>query len=363
MGLSEIIAKHGVTSAQVAVLSGGVIREEAAGVPADVFRLGSITKLWTATLAQRLVDEGRLDLDHPVDEHLPGFDPSLTARHLLTHMGGLALASEEHVVPPGTVFSYSNSGFAVLAKLVEVCGGTPFRDLLRERLVEPLGLRTVVTDIGHGTALGASDFAMHARELLEFVRLHLDDPSLAPLREPQLEDVPDFGSGVVGWGLGWMLYRDGVVGHTGVVRGQKAYLRVVPASGTAVAVLTDSSNSELLAHEIFTDLLPDVTTEAPPTPTPNPGPIEAERMCGSYRNPYFDITLTAEDGRAALDFQPRTDRGQAKQVEVVRHGQDSIITVEPTSDGHQVYSLVGDDQGRARFLHNGAVSWRISPRR
>lgn len=356
-----LIAKYDLPGVQVALLAGGEVQGEAAD---EVFRVGSITKLWTTTLVQQFVDEGLLDLDQPVCRRLPGFSPALTARHLLTHMGGIALASEDQVVPPGTVFSYSNSGFVVLARLVEAVSGRPFDDVLRERLVEPLGLRTVVTGVGHGTAPGASDIAMNARELLEFVRLHLDDPKLAVLRETQVEAVPDFGGGVVGWGLGWMLYRDGVVGHTGVAKGHKAYLRVVPESGTAVAVLTNSANctnSELLAHEVFTSLLTDVTTEAPPTPAENPGPIDAARMCGTYRNQFYDITLENENDRAVLIYRPRTELGRAKRVEVVRHGLSSVIGVEPTTDGHQVFSLVDEDEkGRARFLHNGSAAYRVS---
>lgn len=316
MGLSlgERIAAHGVPGAQVAVLAGGEIRDEAAGVLSTftqvevtsdaLFKIGSITKIWTATLVQQLVEEGRLELDRPVRRHLPGFPATLTARHLLTHMGGIdsnhffdtgrnvdalekytdAIAASEHPNPPGTVFSYSNSGFVVLGRLVEVLSDKPFHDVLRERLVEPPGLRAVATDadeailhrtaVGHGedglpvgrwavaygTTPSGSHFAMSARELLAFVRLHLDDPKLAVLRETQVEAVPDLGIGAVGWGLGWMLFGDGVVGHTGVSKGQKAFLRVVPATGTAVAVLTNSVRSEELAHEIFTDVLEDHRT-------------------------------------------------------------------------------------------------------
>lgn len=389
MGLGELIAKYGVPGAQVAVLTGGEIRDEAAGVSGtgdqvtsdSAFRIGSITKIWTATLVQRLVDEGRLDLDRPVCRYLPGFTPSLTARHLLTHMGGLdsnhffgighgddalaryasALAAAEHSIAPGTVFSYSNSGFVVLGRLVEVLSGRPFHDVLRERLVEPLELKTVVTEVGHGTAPGASDFAMSARELLRFVRLHLDDPKLAVLRDTQVETVPDFGSGVLGWGLGWMLYRDGVAGHTGVAKGHKAFLRVVPDSGTAVAVLANSADSELLAREVFAEVLKSI--ETPPTPAAEPGQIE-DWMRGTYRNQLYDITLSTEDGRAVLVYRPRTGLGRAKRVEVVRHGDSSVIAVTPTSDGFPVFSLVGQDEsGRARFLHNGSAAYRITPPR
>ncbi|MEV4581914.1 serine hydrolase domain-containing protein [Nonomuraea jabiensis] len=432
--LGELVAKYDVPGAQVAVLANGEIRDEAAGVLSlrtqveattdSVFKIGSITKIWTATLIQQLVDDGVLDLDRPVRDYLPGFrlsDPaataSLTARHLLTHTGGIdgnhftdtgrnddaiekfvaTLAEADQLLPPDTVFSYSNSGYVVLGRLVEVLRDKPFHDALRERLVTPLRLHTAAADayeailhraaVGHVQAGGkvvpakawavsyysapsGSHFAISARELLEFVRLHLTDPALAALREPQVESVPDFGGGVIGWGLGWMLYQDGVVGHTGVSKGQKAWLRVVPSAGVAVAVLTNSTGGEPLAYEIFGAVLRDLAgVETAPLPVPplHPTGIDADRMCGTYRSTLYDITLTSEHDRAFLTYRPRNEiaesflGGSENRVEVVRLNDSSVITAEPKSDGHQVLSLVGSDgHGRARFLHNGAAAYRIA---
>ncbi|GGP73190.1 serine hydrolase domain-containing protein [Saccharothrix coeruleofusca] len=432
--LDELVAKHDVPGAQVAVLADGEIQDEAAGVLSlrtrveattdSVFKIGSITKIWTATLIRQLVDDGALDLDRPVRDYLPGFrlgdaaaTESLTARHLLTHTGGIdgnhftdtgrnddaigkfvaTLAEAEHPFPPDTVFSYSNSGYVVLGRLVEVLRDKPFHDVLRERLVVPLGLRTAATDayeaILHRVAVGhtrtggevvpvkewavsycaapsGSHLAISARDLLEFVRPHLTDRALAALREPQVDSVPDFGGGVIGWGLGWMLYRDGVVGHTGVAKGQKAFLRVVASAGVAVAVLTNSTGGEPLAHEIFGAVLRDlarVETAPLPVPPPDPGGIDAGRMCGTYRSTLYDITLTSEHGRAFLTYRARNDiarsflGGAESRVEVVRLNDDSVITAEPKSGVHQVLSLVGSDgHGRARFLHNGAAAYRIA---
>ncbi|MFI6742270.1 serine hydrolase domain-containing protein [Nonomuraea sp. NPDC050451] len=432
--LGELVAKYDIPGAQVAVLANGEIRDEAAGVLSlrtrveattdSVFKIGSITKIWTATLIQQLVDDGVLDLDRPVRDYLPGFrlsDPaataSLTARHLLTHTGGIdgnhftdtgrnndaiekfvaTLAEADQLLPPDTVFSYSNSGYVVLGRLVEVLRHKPFHDVLRERLVTPLGLHTAATDtyeaILHRAAVGhiqtggetvpakkwavsyysapsGSHLAISARDLLEFVRLHLTDPALAALREPQVESVPDFGGGVIGWGLGWMLYQDGVIGHTGVSKGQKAFLRVVPSAGVAVAVLTNSTGGEPLAYEIFGAALRDLAgVETAPLPVPplNPTGIDADRMCGTYRSTLYDITLTSEHDHAFLTYRPRNEiaesflGGSENRVEVVRLNDSSVITAEPKSDGHQVLSLVGSDgHGRARFLHNGAAAYRIA---
>jgi CubicO group peptidase (beta-lactamase class C family) len=427
--LGDLLAKYEVPGAQVAVLADGEIRDEAAGILSlrtgveattdAVFKIGSITKIWTATLIQQLVDDGVLDLDRPVREYLPGFrlsDPAATetlaARHLLTHTGGIdsnhfidtgrnddaierfvaTLAGADHPFPPGTVLSYSNSGFVVLGRLVEVLRGKPFHDVLRERLVRPLGLHSAATDVYeailHRAAVGhtrtggeivpvkewavsyyaapsGSHLAISARDLLEFVRAHLTDHTLAALREPQVDSVPDFGAGVIGWGLGWMLYPDGVVGHTGVAKGQKAFLRVVPSAGVAVAVLTNSTNAEPLAYEIFGAALRDlagVGTAPLPVPPVDPTGMDADRMCGTFRSALYDVTLSSEHDRAFLTYRPRDDsRGAENRVEVVRLGHSSIITAEPKSGVHQVLSLIGSDaHGRARFLHDGAAAYRIA---
>jgi CubicO group peptidase (beta-lactamase class C family) len=414
--LGELIARHDVPGAQVAVLADGRIEDDAAGVLSrhtrveattdSVFKIGSITKLWTATLVQQLADEGRLDLDRPVSDYRPGVG-KFTARQLLTHTSGMdanhfvdagrsddaiekfvdTLTGVDHPFAPGTVFSYSNSGFATLGRLVEVLRGKRFHDVLRERIATPLGLRTVAVDpyeaILHRAAVGhfdggepttswavryhctpsGSHLAISARELLEFVRMHLTDPKLAALRETQLDEIPDFGGGQVGWGLGWMCYRDGVVGHTGVSKGQKAFLRVAPSAGVAVAVLTNSAGGAPMAYEIFAQVLHDlagIETDPLPLPPADPAPIDVDRMGGTYRTTLHDITLAVENGRTFLTYRPRNGKPE-NRVEVVGLTNKAVITVEPTLDGHQVLSLIGDDgHGRAQFLHNGSAAYRIA---
>lgn len=418
MNLRELIEKYDVPGAQVAVLHNGEIHDEAAGVLSlhtqvetttdAVFKVGSITKIWTATLVQQLVNEKALDLDQPVKNYLPGFqlsDPeateTITPRHLLTHTSGIAanhftdtgrsddalerfiatLKNEEQLLPPGTLFSYSNTGFALLGRLVEVLRGKRFHDVLRDHLVTPLGLRTVATDpyeailhrvaVGHTdavptkswahsyrTAPSGSHLAMSARDLLTFVHHHLTDPTLKALREPHVDEVPEFGDSVRGWGLAWMIFGAGDLGHTGNSKGQRAFLRVVPDRDLAVAVLTNSTNGEPLAQEIFG--AHGIEMAAPPVPPANPAPID-DWMCGTYRTPLYDITLT----RTSLLYRPRNALAESfrnpPRIEVVRLGDDTIIEVDPRLGDHRVTSLTGSDEdGRAKYLHNGAAAYRIA---
>jgi CubicO group peptidase (beta-lactamase class C family) len=180
--LPELVEEHGVVGAQVAVLHNGEIVDAAAGVRNNVtnepvtcdtlFQIGSITKVWTATLVMQLVNEGLLDLDRPVRDVLPAFRLAdeeaasvITPRHVLSHTAGFEgdlffdtgngddmlekylelLAGAKQETPPGELYTYSNSGFVVLGRIVEVLRGKPFHVVLRERLVDPLGLPTVAT--------------------------------------------------------------------------------------------------------------------------------------------------------------------------------------------------------------------------
>ncbi|MYW05880.1 serine hydrolase domain-containing protein [Streptomyces sp. SID3343] len=238
--LAELIRRGNIPGASVAVRAGTETVTATAGVlglatgypvTADsVFQIGSITKVWTATLVMQLVDEGVIDLDAPVRTYLPEFrtvdeaaSKAVTIRQLLTHTSGIegdifddhgfgddAVATyvaglaetAPQIFPPGERFSYCNSGIVVLGRVVEVLTGQTWEATLRERLVVPLGLAHVANDaneailqhaaIGHmpgpdGTLVtvptwqmprsnspAGSNLAMSATNLLEFAAAHVN---------------------------------------------------------------------------------------------------------------------------------------------------------------------------------------------
>jgi CubicO group peptidase (beta-lactamase class C family) len=133
-----------------------------------VFRVASVSKLFTATAVMQLVEGGRLGLDDDVNAHLRRFKlPSnyvepVTIAHLLTHRGGfdeqligMAAPDPAHslplgeylsrrmppaVMPPGRFISYSNHGFALLGHIIEEVSGRPFADYMEEYVLRPLGM-------------------------------------------------------------------------------------------------------------------------------------------------------------------------------------------------------------------------------
>ena len=426
--LDALVAEHGVVGAQVAVLHNGEITDVAAGVLNNVtgekvttdsiFQIGSITKVWTATLVQELVNEGLLDLDRPVREVVPEFRLAdeeaariITPRHLLTHTGGFEgdlwhdtgsgddklekyvelMADARQVVVPGELYTYCNSGFVVLGRIVEVLRGKPFNDVLRERLIEPLGLCTAATShaeyaaqtcaTGHlgkdlapaeklmteADAPAGSVLAMSARDLVAFARRHLDTDEFDAMRERQVA-VPNFGFGGTGQGLGWLVHRyaDGSTGvtHNGSTLGFEAYLRVMPGAGTAIAVLTNGGSSLPLLRAVLEEVL----GTAPPTlPTPPlvPVPIDVEKVVGVYRSAGLEAHVTeGEGGRVriryvALDhvFKALVDD---EEREYTGLRDDALIAVEKDDGYHPVFVLCGrDEDDRVKYLHWGRAAQRV----
>ncbi|GGQ42752.1 beta-lactamase family protein [Streptomyces althioticus] len=133
------------------------------------YRIGSITKTFTAVLVLRLRDEGLLDLADPLEKHLPGTGVGeATVLDLLAHRAGLAaetpgpwwertpgslrpqiadvLGERPLVHPVGRRFHYSNPGYALLGALVEKLRGAPWADVLRREVLEPLGLHRTTAE-------------------------------------------------------------------------------------------------------------------------------------------------------------------------------------------------------------------------
>jgi len=150
------------------------------GIPntADTrFRLGSITKQFTATLVLRQVEQGRIRLDGKLSDYLPDYRPDtgqkVTIHHLLTHTSGIPsytdsptffseVSRDPHPVDefvkkfcsgdlefePGSKFHYDNSGYFLLGALLEKVSGRSYEQLLREEILDPLGMKDTGYDRG-----------------------------------------------------------------------------------------------------------------------------------------------------------------------------------------------------------------------
>lgn len=350
--LAELCRKHKVPGAALGIRHGdeqvgvsfGVLDKGTNAPVADdsVFQIGSITKVWTTTLIMQLVDEGKLDLDAPVADVLPDLrlsDPDVakrvTLRHLLTHTSGIdgdhfvdtgrgddcvekyvdGLDQAAQVHPLGATMSYCNSGFVLAGRVIEQVTGQSWDTVLRERLIEPLGLKRTVTlpeeaillgaAVGHEAAAGqeprpvkgfmltrslgpAGLITASTADVLAFAKMHLDgEAATAAMTEWQV-DVPNRWTLCDSWGLGWMRFDwDGhqIIGHDGSTRGQGAFLRIVPEQGLAVTLLTNGGNMGDLYYDLFSELfaeLAGITMPRPVEPPAQPPTVDASRHFGTY---------------------------------------------------------------------------------
>ncbi len=146
------------------------VADAAAGTPVRPetrFQIGSISKSFAGIMALQEAEAGRLDLHISVNEILPWLDlpepfGPITCHHLMTHTSGLAIGTEDAptlhgalwlartvppTAPPGARFWYSNDGWKIVGACLEHVTGTPVPDLLMERVLGPVGMRSSAASI------------------------------------------------------------------------------------------------------------------------------------------------------------------------------------------------------------------------
>lgn len=159
----------GIVDRSGLVWSGGAghadATEHTPPTPDTVYRIGGLTQLFTGELLRTFAARRTIDLDAPVQRYLPTFQPrnpfggDITLRHLIAHSAGLvrepprgsafdsdpatlaetvaSLNATALVFKPGADYKYSNAGYAVVGRVLEVVGGKPFDELLRETVLAP----------------------------------------------------------------------------------------------------------------------------------------------------------------------------------------------------------------------------------
>lgn len=326
--IEQALARRQTPGCGVAVIEGGRLAwargygattagtADRAAVAADtIFQACSISKPVAALAAHRLVQAGRLELDLDVNAYLTSWQipangawrPTVTLRHLLSHTAGLTYcwypgyprgsalpstldtlrgATPANTPPvrvtavPGTQFRYSGSHFSVLQQLLCDVTGRPFPALLRELVLDPLGLADSgyetdfparhrgATAVGHDA--GGQAIAGGWRELPEgagaglwttagdLCRLACDVIAAWSGGPATLLDRATarqmLAAQIGGWGLGWSVGEVGGVprfGHGGSNIGYKCQLVAWPSLGLGAAVMTNGDEGDGLVRDIM----------------------------------------------------------------------------------------------------------------
>lgn len=379
--LSERMEHYQVPGVSVAVIEDGQVDWARGYGLADVetrepvttetlFQAASISKPVAAMAALSLVDAGVLELDAPVNQYLRDWtlpendftsERPVTLRHLLTHTGGLTVhgfpgyavtddvATTVQVLDgsgpantdpirvdtiPGSLWRYSGGGYTIMQKLLEDVTGKPFPVVLRERVLDPVGMTLssyeqplpVVREAGAASGhlrdgtrvegewhiypeMAAAGLWTTPTELAQLaleVQASLRGQSNRVLSQSMTEQMLERGMG--GYGLGFGINEEGATrfAHGGSNHGFKAYFSAFVSEGRGIMVMTNGDRGSILAQEIIQSVAREYAWDIP-------GPREIEvatlspemldRVEGTYSIPGvdLDVVITVEEDHLYLE--------------------------------------------------------------
>ena len=283
------------------------IEKQVKVAPDTRFRIGTASTVLTSAAVGLLLEQGRLNLDEPIQKHVPDFPEKqwpVTLRQVMAHVAGLTsdggdegplfgehcdrpvdalkhIASRDLRFEPGTQYRFSNFGWILVSAAVEAAADQPFLTFMRKQIFEPLGMDGTEADLAteaapdratsyfprfaadprYGPDLmreidlscysGASIFVSTAPDLVRFAMSI--NKLLQPATVQLLQTSQRLRSGdETGYGLGWDLetvqlggQQARVIGHDGdVLGGTVASLMTFPNQGIVLSVVSNTSYAD-----------------------------------------------------------------------------------------------------------------------
>jgi len=409
-----------------AVGNGDVVWQEALGradvaggveaTPDTQYRVGSITKTFTAVSVMQLRDAGELDLDDALSEHVPeAVHGELTLRRMLTHLSGLqrelpgyvwetlqfpdreglvsGLSDAERVLRPATRWHYSNLAFALLGEVVARRSGLEYEQYVRERLLGPLRLERTTFEQTQPAANGylvepyadavraeqnvikgafaaagslwstTGDLARWGTFLVDGKEGVLAPESVEEMR--RFHSMADLEQWKVGWGLGVALMREGdriFVGHGGAMPGFLAGLAIAPKERSGAVVLVNSG-AGVKIDELLRRLAAKVAELYPPQPEPwqaAEGVLdELEPLLGRWWTEGTEIVISVRGGKLQLRDPTAAPSLPPSVFEPV--GDDRFRGVSGPEEG-ELLEVVRDGSGQVTKLYWATYPLTREPR-
>ncbi|HEY1316481.1 MAG TPA: serine hydrolase domain-containing protein [Gaiella sp.] len=402
--IAAAVFRDGETIWRTALGRADVAKDEAASVD-HAYRVGSITKTFTAACVLQLRDEGRLELRDPLNAYVDEAPAGVTVADALAHVGGLqreppgevwerlesptreellaGLADAEQVLRPGESWHYSNLAYGLLGEIVARLDDTTYEDALRLRLLERLGLEQTgfepsgpratgyyVDPYSDGVTVEPPLVARRPIAALGWLWSTVDDLCRwadflvtgkdGVLRRETLDEmaqvrvVSEQATWSLGWGLGLQLWRRGervFAGHEGAMPGFLTAFTVHRPERTGAVVLCNSgagARPETLAMDLTEASL----SAHPRTPAPwradAGAPDEVAGLLGRWWVEGSELVLSWKSGRlhlALVQGPPGRDTAW-----LVAEADDRWRVVE----GHELGELlrvVRDEAGRPVKLY------------
>jgi D-alanyl-D-alanine carboxypeptidase len=331
-----------------------------AATPDTRFRLGSITKQFTATAILQLAEQSKLSLDDPISKYYPEAPPAwapVTIRHLLTHTSGIpsytaipgffrqsartdrtpeeiiALTRDKPMeFKPGEKFAYDNTGYVLLGYVIEKVSGQTYQAYLTDHVFTPLGLKNTGYDVSEAILpMRAAGYSLSATGPRNASYLSMTLPYAAGSLYSTVDDLlawdqalhankPLKASSVAamftdyGFKYGFGQYvevEDGhrIWNHFGGINGFATVLEHLPDDGLTIVVLSNIEQAPVgrIAHLVSALYLDPKLANGAKGPTTA---AERTRCLGRYQlSPLVTIEITQDGARlfAQATGQPRTE--------------------------------------------------------
>lgn len=379
-------------------------------IPEMLFRIGSTTKMFTATALVALAEEARIKLDAPIGEYVNGLSPkiaALTVHQLLTHTSGMideapmygdhddtAMArtirswkEDQLFTEPGKIISYSNPGYWLAGFVAESVVGKPYADLMSERLFKPLGMTrttfrptmamtyplaqghnasgksapTVVRPFADNSASWpAGSMFTNVLDLSRFVIAFMNDGKLegkqvlqrsviAKLSTPRIR-IPTSTSERYGYGLMISDYRAvHVIEHGGSRSGYGSIIKMVPEHRFAVIVLGNKTGVALnkTAEKAMELMLPLKPKETEkPKPELQMSESEMASYVGRYGQRSANYEILVKDGKLFLK------QGE-NEVPITKVGEKLFAATLPGDPRPIQFALAPGADGKVEYFHAG----------
>jgi CubicO group peptidase (beta-lactamase class C family) len=385
-GMSVAVERNGKTI----IARGYGLADREAGVKADsatVYRIGSITKQFTAAAVMKLVEEGKIRLDEPIQTYLPGYPTGthrVLVRHLLNHTSGIRsytalgprwfsrsstdlptdsiiamFRDEPFDFAPGADFRYNNSGYFLLGRIIENVSGKSYAEFVTERFFRPLALGSTSycpneparprhavgynrgaqglgpsrpISMTHPYAAGA--LCSNVLDLLRWWNA-LEGGRVVSLASYRAMTTPDTLTGGrpmrYAYGLSTGdLGTHKAIAHGGGINGFVTYLGRYPADSLTVVVLTNTEGPAADRSALA------IARIALNVPAARPMPVSAaerKRYVGSYTANNFTVAIREDGegliaqatGQAATQL---THRGNGRFTAMAAPGQVLVFHVE-----------------------------------
>jgi D-alanyl-D-alanine carboxypeptidase len=388
VGLSVAIVKNGRS-----VLAKGYGQrsrpKQGAVEPDTLFAIGSVTKQFTCACVLLLAQDGKLSVNDKVAKYFPHLTRAadVTVLDLMNHTSGYPdyypldfvdrrlqkpispddliqrYASGRLDFEPSTRWSYSNTGFIILGRIVEKVSGRSFAQFLTSRIFEPLGLKqTTLSPGARNVAAGYTTFALSSAEpvgpeadgwlgaagalfstpsdLVKWDMALIDGQVLQPKFYHLMTNARELTNGIVtGYGCGWVVgtqERRMVLRHNGAVSGFAAFNAIIPSTRSAVALLCNKDGGLGSLPDVLVGLL--LQPESPvPQVTGLPVVAAVKKVFAQFQAGTVDRTQLGEEFNLFLTEEKLAGAAQRLKalgpphhVEVVRTRERGGMEVTTT---------------------------------